>query len=868
MRVKTYLFIISILITFIPTQQILAQCGARSINTASNYYDIGQFDNVISSLTECLSTGYGKTSQQVKGLYLLSNTYIALDRIDEAQKYVIDLIQLDPSFQARLDDPILFQVLVRKVRLGVVGANVSSVSKVAESLYEAPATVLLITEEEIENRGYQDLEALLHDLPGFDISQSNGAFYSNIYQRGYRSASTDRTLILVDGVEENDLWSNSVYLSRQYPLSNIESVEVVYGPSSTIYGANAFLGVISINTKKASQLIKEGNNIGVDLQTGYGQWNTKYIDATFAASFAKNQVELTLTGRKYLSDEADYGNNDWLSYNPIDYPNEISLDSLNNTYAITDAAAAQAFADSFGMTSNLYDIQTDANGAVTGISLTDEGARTAIQRDNSVFNNTSYQDNTTSDALSARLRIFDITIGWQYWHKQEGTGASFNDTKQATSTQGQSWNPKSQFFFLRYSKQINRHFSITTFTKYKIHSLDGNNSLVDFKGYKSGDFSIYDLMNDSASSWSSSYLTVKSNQVRNETYFTYRPNPKLSIFGGVETRFSAIQTDYITSDSPNPEANIDTDNVPRTLFSRDVAGYVQLTYQFKPKLKFTLGNRFDYTNIAEGAVKYSKMNPRFAVFYQPKNWIFKGMFATAFKAPTNFDRFSTVEDQREITNPNLQLEGVINYEISARRFIKKKFIIEAVAYLADYKNILEVADSVLADGTSTTYFVSKGRQRVTGGHVVATFKYDNLEGYFNYTLTNPIFKDTDNAGNPTGTELRVGDIATHQFNIGGNYKWNDFNFNLRANCVGKRQTGVGTTVSTNPYPDFFKPYAVFNGVVSYKVLNTGFKVDLIGNNIFNKEYFSPGVRAADDTLYSSRLPQKGRNLHVRVRYQF
>ena len=290
-----------------------------------------------------------------------------------------------------------------------------------------------------------------------------------------------------------------------------------------------------------------------------------------------------------------------------------------------------------------------------------------------------------------------------------------------------------------------------------------------------------------------------------------------------------------------------------------------MTYQFRPKLKLTLGNRFDYTNIAEGLVEYNRMNPRLVLMFQPKNWIFKGIFATAFKAPTSFERFSS---EPAFTNPNLKVEEVYNCEVSARRFIKDKFIIEAVGYFADYKNIIEVADTVLSNGTSSTYFVSKGRQRVTGGHIVATFKHNNFEGYFNYTLTNPIFRDTDNAGNPTGTERRIGDIATQQFNLGGNYKWNDFNFNLRMNWVGQRLTGAGTTVSTNPYSDFFKPYAVFNGVVSYKVLDTGFKIDLIGNNLFNKEYFSPGLRAADDSLFSARLPQKGRNLHVRIRYQF
>lgn len=865
MRIKSYFFILTTLITFIPVQQIFAQCGARSINTATSYYDIGQFDDVISTLTECLSMGYEKTNQQIEGLCLLTNTYIALDSISKAEKYVVDLLQIDPSFQPRPDDPIMFQVLIRKVQLGEIGINVSSVSKIAESLYEAPATVLLITEAEIERRGYHDLEALLHDLPGFDISQSNGVLYSNIYQRGYRSVNTDRTLILVDGVEENDLWGNIVYLSRQYPLSNIESVEVVYGPASTIYGPNAFLGAISINTKKARQLIKENNRMGVNLQTGYGQWNTRYIDATLATSFVQNQIELTVSGRKFFSDEPNFGNYDWLNYDPINYPDSISLDDLNDIHAITDANKAQAFVDSFGVSSNLYTVNTDASGAVTSVFLTDAGARLAIDRDNEVYNNTSYQDNTATDAISARLKIFDVIIGWQYWHKQEGTGAFFNDVRQGTSSQGQSWNPKSQFFFLRYSKQVNRQFSVTTFTRYKIHSLDGNNALIDFNGYKSGGLSMYDLMNASSSSWSSTYLTVKSNQLRNETYFTYRPNPRISLFAGIETRFSAIQTNYITSDAPNPEANTNED-VPRTLFSSDFGVYAQITYQFRPKLKFTLGNRLDHTNIAEGSVIYNKANPRVALVYQPTNWIFKGIFATAFKAPTNFDRFSTVEGQREISNPNLEAEQVMNYEISARRFIRKNLVIEAVAYQSDYENIIETADTTLADGSTTNYFVSIGQQRVRGGHLVGTFKHNNFEGYFNYTFTNPIFKDIDDNGNLV--EKRVGDIASHQFNIGGNYKWNDFNFNLRMNWVGQRLTGSETTVEKNPYDNFFTPYTIFNGVASYKVLDTGFKVDLIANNIFNKEYFSPGLRDADDTRFSSRLPQKGRNLHFRLRYQF
>ena len=69
------------------------------------------------------------------------------------------------------------------------------------------------------------------------------------------SSSDEGVLFVVDGIEQNDLWSNVVYLSRQYPITNIKSVEVIYGPASTIYGANAYLGVVSVITKNANDFL-------------------------------------------------------------------------------------------------------------------------------------------------------------------------------------------------------------------------------------------------------------------------------------------------------------------------------------------------------------------------------------------------------------------------------------------------------------------------------------------------------------------------------------------------------------------------------------------------------------------------------------
>lgn len=188
--------------------------------------------------------------------------------------------------------------------------EVVSVSKSSESVLQAPQTIIVITEEEIKRRGYIDLEQLLHDLPGFDISRGNGTQYSQIYQRGYRSKNTERTSFQIDGVEENDIWSNSVWLSRQYPLSNVKRVEIIYGPASTVYGANAFLGVINIVTKNAKDIIPKDKHVGVEAQASYGSWNTWYTDVSVAGK-VKN-VSLMVTGRVYQSDEMDLsGYDDW-----------------------------------------------------------------------------------------------------------------------------------------------------------------------------------------------------------------------------------------------------------------------------------------------------------------------------------------------------------------------------------------------------------------------------------------------------------------------------------------------------------------------------------------------------------------------------
>lgn len=177
--------------------------------------------------------------------------------------------------------------------------EIETASRLKESLFDAPATVVVVTAEEIKNRGYTNLPEVIKDLPGFDVVVANGTAYIVAYQRGYRSLYTSRTLFMVNGIVENMLWAHEAAISRQYPLSNIKRIEVLYGPASAVYGANAFLGIIHVITYDGQE-VKEGEteatvnvlrgsnrSIGIDA-TIRGKPNQDISFRTYALTTVRN----------------------------------------------------------------------------------------------------------------------------------------------------------------------------------------------------------------------------------------------------------------------------------------------------------------------------------------------------------------------------------------------------------------------------------------------------------------------------------------------------------------------------------------------------------------------------------------------------
>lgn len=131
-------------------------------------------------------------------------------------------------------------------------------------IYKAPAVASVFTAEQIKNMGAMDIDDVLETVPGLHISRLSNT-YTPIYAfRGVHSKYTPQVLMLINGVPiTNSFLGNRNQNWGGMPVEAIARIEVIRGPGSAVFGADAFSGVINIITKNADD-IKE-NEGGVRL---------------------------------------------------------------------------------------------------------------------------------------------------------------------------------------------------------------------------------------------------------------------------------------------------------------------------------------------------------------------------------------------------------------------------------------------------------------------------------------------------------------------------------------------------------------------------------------------------------------------------
>src|SRR2546426_12417410 len=195
---------------------------------------------------------------------------------------LLSLLAVSPAAAQPPDDPTPLEPVV------------VTVTRIEQKAGEAPASVTVLTRDDIRLSPSQTLDDLLRQVPGFSLFRRSSSLVTHpttqgLSLRGIGPSGTSRALVLVDGVPVNDAFGGWVYWDR-IPLQSIEQIEVVRGGGSSVCGNGALGGVVHILTPRPVER-------AAFFATSYGSYETRNFDLLLTE--AKGPLRLALEGNYF-----------------------------------------------------------------------------------------------------------------------------------------------------------------------------------------------------------------------------------------------------------------------------------------------------------------------------------------------------------------------------------------------------------------------------------------------------------------------------------------------------------------------------------------------------------------------------------------
>lgn len=178
-----------------------------------------------------------------------------------------------------------------------------------QQLIDAPASITVITAEDLEGKYYRDVTDALQDIPGVSIEGGAGGKLesTSINIRGLGEAYT---LFLVNGKPLGasteayyNGYGSATQVSWMPPLASIERIEVIRGPMSSLYGSSALAGVINVITKEVNDEWNGRISYDTVLQENDDAGTSHQANFYASGPLIKDRLGLTLYGAKYERDE-------------------------------------------------------------------------------------------------------------------------------------------------------------------------------------------------------------------------------------------------------------------------------------------------------------------------------------------------------------------------------------------------------------------------------------------------------------------------------------------------------------------------------------------------------------------------------------
>jgi iron complex outermembrane receptor protein len=173
--------------------------------------------------------------------------------------------------------------------------KVFSASRHVEEVREAPSSVTVIPADEIHRQGWRTLGEVLGSVRGFYTAYDRNYTYLGV--RGFLRPGdyNSRILLLIDGHRLNENVYDSALLGTEFPLDLelVERIEVVRGPSSSLYGTNALFGVINVITRRPES--------GLALESSGDAGSFESRTGRLGASWRSDRLSLLASGSLYRS---------------------------------------------------------------------------------------------------------------------------------------------------------------------------------------------------------------------------------------------------------------------------------------------------------------------------------------------------------------------------------------------------------------------------------------------------------------------------------------------------------------------------------------------------------------------------------------
>ncbi len=669
-------------------------------------------------------------------------------------------------------------------------------------IHKAPSTATVISAKQIENMGALTVAEALENVPGLHVYPSPfNRLNTSFSIRGIHSDQNPQVLFLINGSPIREEYTGARPQTFKMPVHSISRIEIIRGPGSAIYGADAYSGVINIITKDFSEIAKA--SWGINL----GSFDTSNIWYQNAFKINEFDFGLTVENLKSNGDDSRIINRDLQTI--LDEIIGTSVTNaptyLNTNYDIFDFRLNAKYND---IKSNFWYWNNKAGHGAGAAQALDPGG---------TQNTSIYQ--------------FDISYDWDM----------------------ENWKANIQYGY--YLMEDRAEFAVLPAGAVVPIGSDGNLNLIEPVGLVlfSDGFLGNPQPTEKTNSLDFSMLSTSfsDHKIRFGLGFS-----KIKLISNEEKNFGPGVIDTVELANLFSNGNVmvidgtltNVSNTPYVFISnvdRENSNFsAQDEWQFKNDWSLTSGVRFDkYSDFG------STINPRAALVWEmSQSMSSKFLYGRAFRAPA-FDTLYAMNNPVGIGNPNLKPETINTYEFSINKHLINHVAWSINLFRYDSKQLIEFVPDA---GATTTTAQNVGKQKGYGFESEYSWKGESDLWQLNYSWQRSKDVDTDNVI-PLAPQQLFNFIYETEFN-------NNSKFVAKLNWVGKRAREVGDTrIELDSFATLdFAYHFVFD-------TSDVWKVSIIGKNVLNENAFEPSHPLVSGALTPiSDYPIQGSSFYLQL----